>query len=135
MRGRAGVLGMGMGGEAGSCCFLCGRTGSGFLEVVELFPSGCDYYSDTCHVNDTDDSSTRGFAHVRVAQRLGRGARRFLRIVAMSSSVKPTYFRRYCSTPPYFSSMSDKKASMISFLHTRWVTPCMFHTQKGTVAP
>jgi hypothetical protein len=47
-----------------------------------------------------------------------RGVRILDRIVETSSSVNWTTPFRYPSTPPYFSSSSERKASMVSGLYT-----------------
>jgi len=47
----------------------------------------------------------------------GRGVRIFDRTVEISSSVNRTTLLRYSSTPPYFSSSSERKASMVSGLY------------------
>jgi len=47
----------------------------------------------------------------------GPGARIFDRTVEISSSVNWTTLLRYSSTPPYFPSSSERKASMVSGLY------------------
>ena len=46
----------------------------------------------------------------------GRGVRIFDRMAEISSSVNWTTPFRYPSTPPYFSSSSERKASIVSGL-------------------
>lgn len=47
----------------------------------------------------------------------GRGIRIFDRTVEISSSVNWTTLLKYASTPPYFSSSSERNANMVSGLH------------------
>lgn len=48
----------------------------------------------------------------------GRGVRIFDLMVRISLSVNWTTLFRYSTTPPYFSSSSERKASIVSGLHS-----------------